>query len=89
VSTVAPTVAPRLAQERYGESTSHEAWYLVAELNGLYETNGNIQLFLSPGVMYEATWFTIDANVMIPISQNLKDRPEMEIAVGIGLRLTF
>lgn len=79
----------RLAPEAYGEATSHEAWYLVAELNGLYETNGNTQLFFSPGVMYEATWFTIDANVMIPISQDLKDRPEMEIAVGIGLRLTF
>jgi len=79
----------RLAPEAYGEETSHAAWYLVAELNGLYETNGNQQLFFSPGLMYEATWYTLDISVMLPVVQELKDRPDLEIAVGVGLRLTF
>lgn len=79
----------RLAPESYGEETSHAAWYLVAELNGLYETNGNHQLFISPGLMYEATWYTLDVSIMLPLVQELKDRPDLEIAVGVGLRLTF
>ncbi|HMN96626.1 MAG TPA: hypothetical protein PKC43_01670 [Phycisphaerales bacterium] len=79
----------RLAPAVYGEATSHAAWYFVAEINGLYETNGNDQLFLAPGIMYEATWWTLDAGVMIPVYQDLKDRPETEIAFGVGLRLSF
>ena len=79
----------RLSPESYTEQTSHEAWYLVAELNGLYETNGNNQIFIAPGLMYEATWFTLDVGVMLPLAQELEDRPEMEVAVGVGLRLTF
>lgn len=79
----------RISPESYTEQTSHEAWYFAAEINGLYETNGNNQVFFSPGLMYEAAWFTIDMGVMLPLVQDLKDRPEMEVAVGVGLRLTF
>lgn len=79
----------RLSPAAYGEESSGAAIYAVAELNGLYETNGNHQLFLAPGLMYEATWWTIDATVMIPLAQDLKDRPETEIAFGVGLRLSF
>lgn len=79
----------RLAPAAYGEETSHAAWYLVGELNGLYETNGNNQLFLAPGIMYEATWFTIDASVGIPLTQELSDRPETEVIVGVGVRIAF
>ncbi len=79
----------RLSPAEYGAESSGAAIYAVAELNGLYETNGNHQLFLAPGVMYEATWWTVDATVMIPLAQDLKDRPETEIAFGVGLRLSF
>lgn len=79
----------RLAPAEYGATTSHSAWYAAAELNGLYETNGNTQLFFSPGIMYEASWWTLDAAVMIPLAQDLKDRPETEIAFALGLRVSF
>lgn len=79
----------RLAPEAYTEETSHAAWYLVAEFNGLYETNGNNRLLFSPGIMYEATWFLLDFNVSVPVAQDLKNLPDMEVAVGVGIRVTF
>ncbi len=79
----------RAAPTAYGEESSHAALYLVAELNGLYETNGNHQLFFAPGLMYEATWWTLDFSILIPLTQELKDRPDTEFAVGLGLRLSF
>lgn len=73
--------------EYTSESTS--AWYAVAELNGFYDINGDSELFLSPGVMYEARTFTVDASVMIPVHQDLDYRAETDIILGIGIRLSF
>jgi hypothetical protein len=74
-------------QEYTAETTS--AWYAVLELNGNYGTNGESQLFLSPGVMYESRTFTLDATVMIPVWQDLKYRADVEIVIGAGIRLSF
>jgi hypothetical protein len=79
----------RVHPAAYSAEQSGAAWYGVMELNGLYETNGDNELFLSPGVMYEARTFTIDATVQIPIWQDLDDRPETEITFGVGVRLPF
>ncbi len=79
----------RIAPSAFDAQSSHGAWYAIAELNGLYETNGNNELFLSPGIMYEATWWTVDATLMIPVVRDLSDRPRTEIAFGVGLRVNF
>lgn len=79
----------RLSPAVYGETTSHAAWYLVGELNGVQETNGNSQVFLAPGIMYEATWWTAEAFVQLPVYQSLEDRPDAEVFVGVGLRFLF
>jgi hypothetical protein len=55
--------------EYTAESTG--ALYAVAELNGFYDTNGDNELFLSPGIMYESRTYTLDASVMIPVHQDL------------------
>ena len=50
---------------------------------------GDTSLFFSPGIMYEARSFTIDATVMIPIYQEVDYRAEIDIAVAIGVRISF
>lgn len=78
----------RISPEEYSAETTG-AWYAVLELNGNYGTNGDNQLFLSPGVMYESRKFTLDATVMIPVWQDLDYRADVEIAAGFGVRISF
>lgn len=79
----------RLAPAEFTAATSGGAWYGVLELNGIYETNGDNQLFLAPGLMYEAARWTIDCSVQIPIWQELDDRPETEVIIAAGVRIPF
>lgn len=78
----------RIAPEEYSMETKG-AWYGVLELNAWYETNGDSELYVSPGVMYEARRFTLDAAVMIPAWQDLDHRPEMDFKVMFGIRIPF
>lgn len=78
----------RLSPDRY-TADSVGALYAVTELNGFYGTNGDHEIYLSPGVMYESKTFTLDATVMIPVHQEVDHRAESEFLVGIGLRLSF
>lgn len=78
----------RLSPREYSEDT-HGAWYLVAELNGLYETNGDNELFVSPGIMYEAKTWTAELSVQIPAWQEIDHRAETQFAVVAGLRFSW
>jgi hypothetical protein len=78
----------RLSPVAYTAETTG-AWYLVAELNGYYDTNGDHEVFLSPGLMYEARSFTVDATIMIPVYQDLDHRAETDIIIGLGVRISF
>ncbi len=78
----------RLSPSEYTAETTG-AWYAVAEINGFYDANGDHEIFFSPGIMYEARAFTLDATVMIPIYQDLDHRAETEIIVGFGIRISF
>ena len=78
----------RLAPAQYSAETTG-AWYAVAELNAYYDTNGDRTLFFSPGVMYEARKFTLDATVMIPVYEDVDQRPEVDIVIGVGVRVSF
>ena len=78
----------RVAPEEYGEDFV-ASWYAVAELSAVYETNGDVEAFFAPGVLYEAPRFALEANVQVPIGQDLSSRPEREVIVTVGLRLLF
>lgn len=78
----------RLSPEQYSAETQG-ALYAVLEFNGFYDTNGDREIFLSPGLMYEARKFTLDATVMIPVYQNVDYRAETELVVGVGVRISF
>ncbi len=78
----------RLAPASFADS-SHDAWYAVLEFNSEYETNGDLELFLSPGILYEAKTWALEAGVQIPIVHSLDYRPRTVIAARFGLRFLF
>lgn len=78
----------RIAPAEYSEDTAG-AWYALVEVTGFYETNGDHEVRVSPGVMYEATTWAFELGVQIPVWQELNHRPETEFAVITGLRFSF
>lgn len=78
----------RLAPDAYGDEFV-ASWYAVAEISALYETNGDAEAFFAPGILYEAPRFALEANVQVPIGQDLSSRPDREVIVTLGLRLLF
>lgn len=65
------------------------ATYLTLELNGLYETNGDNEVLLAPGLLYEARTFALEATVGVPIHQDVRRRHENQLIVTLGLRILF
>ena len=78
----------RLAPEQFGPD-SEGAWYLMAELNGNYETNGDSELFVSPGIMYEGRGWVVEMSVQLPLYQELDRRPEADFSIVFGVRILF
>lgn len=78
----------RLAPDQYA-SDSVGAWYATIELNGIYETNGDYELRWSPGLMYEGRRWGAEIMAQFPLSHSLNHRPELDFAVGFGVRLLF
>ncbi|MBX3368400.1 MAG: transporter [Phycisphaeraceae bacterium] len=70
-------------------ATSSAALYAVLELNGLYETSGDNEILLSPGLLYEARTWAGEIGARIPILEDVNDRPEMDWGMTIGVRFLF
>jgi len=69
------------------ESTG--AWYVTAELNGLYETNGDNEIRFAPGIMFEGWEFAFELMAQLPFVSDLDERAELDFGVGFGFRWTF
>lgn len=78
----------RLAPAKYSAET-HGSWYAMVELTGLYETNGDNELFVAPGIMYEAREYAVEASVQLPVFADLDHRPKRCPIVTVGFRLLF
>lgn len=78
----------RVFPERYTSETVG-AWYLTLELNGLYETNGDNEILWSPGLMYEGRTWGFEFMGRFPLLEDVSHRPELDFAVGAGLRFFF
>lgn len=78
----------RASPAEYAADT-HGAFYLVAELNGSQETNGDGEIFLAPGLMYEARSWAAEFSFGIPVWQDLHDRPDADFFIRAGVRLLF
>lgn len=78
----------RLSPREYGADFVAST-YAVLELNGLYETNGDTEVFIAPGLLYEAPTFALELSVSIPVHQSLDHRPEAQYSIGVGVRFLF
>lgn len=78
----------RLSPNEYSAETT-AATYLTLELNGLYETNGDNEILLGPGILYEARTFALEASIGFPIVQDVDERPETDLVVTVGFRFLF
>jgi subtilisin family serine protease len=65
------------------------SFYGVVELNTLYETGGDWETLLSPGVLYEARRFAVEAGVQVPVFERVETHPEVEWGFVIGFRVLF
>ncbi|MCX5691045.1 MAG: hypothetical protein NTV94_14875 [Planctomycetota bacterium] len=65
------------------------ATYLTLELNGLYETNGDNEALLGPGILYEARAHALEATLGFPVMQDVDERAETDLVVTVGFRLLF
>lgn len=68
---------------------SKGAWYITAEVNGIYETNGDYEVRWSPGIMFEGWTFAFEAMLQFPLYHDLDERAAQSFAVGLGLRFSF
>jgi hypothetical protein len=78
----------RLAPEEFG-SEHTGAWYLTAEANGTAETNGDVEVLFSPGILYEGVRWAFEATVSVPIVQEVTDRAEVSFSAMVGFRVLF
>lgn len=78
----------RLAPASYADS-SHSAWYTQIELLGHAETNGDADLEVAPGILYEARRWAVEASVILPVADDLERRPRRELGLVLGVRLLF
>lgn len=78
----------RIAPSAYTADTTG-AWYLTAELNGLYETNGDNEIRFSPGLMYEGRTIAVELRMQLPLYDDLDRRAELDYGAGVALRFSF
>lgn len=68
---------------------SKGAWYVTGEVNGLYETNGDVELRWSPGLMYEGRDFAFELMAQLPLWADVDERAELDWGVGFGFRFLY
>jgi hypothetical protein len=78
----------RLFPDAYS-STSKSATYLLLEANGIYETNGDIEILLAPGIMYETRDMAFEFSVQLPGYQDIENRPKTNYTLTAGIRFFF
>lgn len=78
----------RLAPAAF-DADSHGAFYGVVELEGLLESNGDHEILLAPGVMYEAARWVAEASVRLPVYREVDERLETDFGIVLGVRLLF
>jgi outer membrane putative beta-barrel porin/alpha-amylase len=76
----------RLLPSQY-TTHSKDATYLLLEANGIYETNGDNEILLAPGIMYETKNIALEFSIGFPIFQSIENRPKTDLTLTLGLRL--
>ncbi len=71
------------------EADSAGGLYLTTELEGFYETNGDTEILLTPGLLWEGRLWAGEIGVRIPVSEDVRYRAPVEFGVVAGLRFLF
>jgi hypothetical protein len=79
----------RVFPSEFTAENSASAWYASLELNGQYETSGDNEILIAPGLLYEAKRFAAECSVGFPIVKDVRDRPATQLQVSVGLRFVF
>jgi hypothetical protein len=78
----------RLAPEEYSTDAVN-AFYFTMEANAAYETNGDRELLLSPGLLFEGTDLALEVGVQLPVARTVRYRPARDFGITLGFRLLF
>ena len=65
------------------------ATYLTLEAIGTREDNGDTELAIAPGLLYEAPNFAAELSFALPTNSDVTDRPESDGALLFGLRFLW
>lgn len=68
---------------------TNKSTYIMVELNNRYETSGDFETLISPGLLIEATNWSAELAVRIPVIQELDRRADMDWALTFGLRFSY
>ena len=63
--------------------------YATVELEGYYETSGDVELLISPGLMWEARRWTAEVGVRLPLYEDVTERAAVGYGVVFGIRYLF
>lgn len=78
----------RLAPEQYSQDFE-AAWYAGIELNGDWESDGDMEILAAPILLYESPWWAFEITVGLPLYEDVVNRPETEFSLAIGTRFLF
>jgi hypothetical protein len=78
----------RLSPARYQPDTA-AAWYLVLELNNIIGMDGDREMLLSPGILFEAKNYALELSVQIPVHTDVRNRPPLDYSITAGFRILF
>lgn len=78
----------RIDPDEYTIDTT-KSTYLTLEFNNRYETNGDFEALIGPGILIEATNWAAEMAVRFPIAQEIDNRAELNWSLTFGLRFTF
>jgi hypothetical protein len=78
----------RLYPKQYTAETPGGLYALI-ELNGTYETNGDNELLVAPGLMYEAAKWTAELSFQTAAWEDVDHRAAVDYAVVLGVRFSF
>ena len=81
--------AYRIQPAAFTAETSGGAWYVTAETETRYETNGDAELLLGGGLLYEGADIAFELGVRGPVWADVDNRSELELSVAAGVRLLF
>lgn len=78
----------RLSPSAYTNETAGSL-YAAVESFVDYETNGDTEWRLAPGLLWEARRWAAEASVILPVAESIDRRAETDWGLALGLRVLF